>query len=83
MDEENWSTVEINILLDCGLVGIVVIACLESSVKKSETESHAPETNSFDHGEDSVVNHSHSQVFTQVSEPERVKVSKLSLEDSS
>lgn len=82
MDEENWATVDFNVLLDGCLVSVVFIASLESSVKESPSKSVEPPACSFKHGPVDVEHHCTDDGFSNISEPESVKVSNLSFKDS-
>lgn len=57
MDEIDWTTVEFNVLLKSGLFGVVFIAS-ETSVQKSEAESHSVVSEEFHYGPGNVEHHS-------------------------
>ena len=65
MDEESGATVYLNVLLNNGLFGVVIIAS-EFSVHKSETVSHSPENPEFENGPVNVEEHSSDQSVTDV-----------------
>jgi hypothetical protein len=83
MDEINGSTVELNILLNGGFLGLVLIARADGSVKDSEAESQSPEGEEFHDGPEDVEHHGVEHGVADVVEPERVEVWDLSLEEES
>jgi hypothetical protein len=83
MDEINGSTVELNILLNGGFLGLVLIARADGSVKDSEAESQSPEGKEFHDGPEDVEHHGVEHGVADVIEPERVEVWDLSLEEES
>lgn len=83
MDEENRAAVEFNILLNGCFAGDVIVASLESPVKHSKGKSVAKPHKSLQSGPVDVKDHSADEGLSNVSEPVRVEVSKLSVEQAS
>lgn len=73
MDEIGWSTVELNILLNSCLLCLCVIA-FTSSVKKSESKTHSPETEKFNKWPVNVEHHSTNEGCTNILIPLRIEV---------
>lgn len=68
MDEIDWTTIELNILLESCLFGVVSIAS-EVSVQESVAESHAEVHEEFHYGPGNVEHHSIGKRVTNVIEP--------------
>ena len=70
MDEEDWTTVNFNVLLNGCLVGVVIIASLESSIKHSESKSVPPPDSSFKYWPVNIEHHGTDKGFTNIGKPE-------------
>lgn len=73
MDEESWSTVDFNVLLNGCLLGLVFIT-LELSVQKSESVSHTEVNEELANWPVDVEEHSSNQGVTNIIEPVTVEI---------
>ncbi len=73
MDEENGTTVKLNVELNSCLLGILLVAW-ESSVKKSEGLSHGSENEELNDGPEHVEKHRASDSETDFAEPEMAEI---------
>jgi hypothetical protein len=82
MDEESWSTVDFNVLLNGCLLGVVSIT-LEASIKKSESVSHSVVNEELADWPVNVEEHGSDQGVTNIIEPVAIEIRLASSEDSS
>lgn len=81
MDEESWTAVQLNVLLNCDFLCLVGVQWGDTSVELSETESHTPEYEEFHNWPVDVEEHSTDEGVANVWEPPWVEVSNCTWEN--